>query len=191
MANGTGMQGYAWASAAGSIGGSVLEIMGTLTSAKMAKIQAERKRVYDQFNEQQAEKRAGAAIAISQRQAGEERRQASHEASRALAVAAASGGGVSDPTILRLISNIKGEGAYRASVALYEGEAQARQMRLSGFVSGFDDSDVTQAGYRTAAAATALRTGLGLYARYGMGGPDADTPARGDSALVTDPRIMP
>lgn len=165
-------------------GASFIEIMGILEQGKMAKIQAERRKVFAEFNQQEAEKRAGAAIAISQRQAGEERRQATYEASRALAVASASGGGVTDPTIVKLISNVKGEGAYRASVALYEGEAKARQLRLAGFTSGFDDSDAVQAGFNNAAIATGLKTGLSLYAKYGMNGPGTTKAGSGDAALI-------
>lgn len=175
------MQSAAWLEA----GGAFLEIMGTLEQGKLARIQSERRQVYAQFNKQEAEKRAGAAIAISQRQAGEERRKAEYEASRALAVAAASGAGVSDPTIVRLIANVKGEGAYRANVALYEGEARARQLRLAGFTSNFNDSNIVEAGYKMAASAIALRTGISLYAKYGMSGPGTkSTGGSGDAALV-------
>lgn len=164
------MKAMGWLSGAGAL----FEIMGTLEQGKMARIQNERARVFREFNMQQAEKEAGATIAISQRAAEEERRQGRMAASRALAVAAASGAGVSDPTIVRLISNIKGEGAYRASVALYEGEARARQIRIQGFDSGFDDGASVQAGYKMAAAAKGLRTGLSLYAKYGMNGPGTE-----------------
>jgi hypothetical protein len=50
-------------------------------------------------------------------------------ASRALAVSAASGAGVTDPTTVRVIANARGEGAVRAATALYEGSARARQLR--------------------------------------------------------------
>lgn len=180
VGNQNSMQAAGWLQA----GAAFLEVMGIREQGKIARIQAERKQVYAQFNEQEGEKRAGQAIAISQRQAGEERRQANYEASRALAVAAASGGGVSDPTIVRLIANVKGEGAYRASVALYEGETKARQLRLAGFTSGFDDSDIIQSGYNQAAAGVATRTGLSLYAKYGMNGPGTKPSGSGDAALI-------
>ena len=177
------MKALGWTSAAGT----ALEIFGVLEQGKIARINADRKRVYQQFNQQEAEKKAGQAIAISQREAGEQRRMANIDASRALAVAAASGGGVSDPTIVRLIANVKGEGAYRANVALYEGEARARQLRLAGFTSDFDDRDLVQSGYNLAASATGIKAGLSLYAKYGMGG--AGSKASGDAATVAPPTL--
>lgn len=183
----TSMKTMGWLQGAGAF----IEIMGILEQGKMARIQAERARVFREFNMQQAEKEAGATIAISQRAAAEERRQANMAASRALAVASASGAGVSDPTIVRLLSNIKGEGAYRASVALYEGEARARAIRIQGFDSGFDDSASVQAGYRMAAAARGMRTGLSLYAKYGMNGPNAGDTGRGDAAVIADNEFFP
>ncbi|MGH6629477.1 MAG: hypothetical protein ACREB3_07075, partial [Burkholderiales bacterium] len=103
--------------------GTGFQIWGALESGRAARIAGERARYAAQFEAWQAERQAGNAIAISQREALEQRRQADLVASRNLALAAASGGGASDPTIVRLLSNIAADGAYRAAVALYEGEA--------------------------------------------------------------------
>lgn len=165
-------------------GAAVVEIMGIIEQGRMAKIQAQRQRVYAEFNEQEANKQAGQAIAISQRAAQEQRRQGNYEASRALAVAAASGGGVTDPTIVKLIADTKGEGAYRANVALYEGEAQARKLRLAGYTSGFNNDASITAGTTGAALAVGMKTGASMFARYGMNGPGGGTGGRGDAALI-------
>ena len=58
----------------------------------------------------QLEEKAGQERAISQRKAVNVRRQAKLAESRALALAAASGGGASDPTVMNIISGIAGEG---------------------------------------------------------------------------------
>jgi hypothetical protein len=71
----------------------------------------------------QLDVRAGQSRAIGQRGAQEERRKAALVASRLQAVA---GGGASDPTVVKLASDIAGEGEYRAMTALYEGEEAAR-----------------------------------------------------------------
>lgn len=148
---------------------------------KIAKTRLERQQVYQAFNEWAADRQAGLVVAASQRQAGEERRQADLAASRALAVAAASGGGVSDPTVVNILANTRGEGAYRAQVALYEGEERSRAIRIAGAgAQDFDDGDSIMAGATAAAAGRLARTGLSLYARYGMGGPGA-TPSAGSN----------
>lgn len=166
--------------------GSIIQMMASRAQGRMARIHGEQARVAAQFNARQAERSGATAIAIGHRQAAEERRQANLVASRALAVAAASGAGVSDPTVVNLISSARGEGAYRASVALYEGETRARQLRLDavlGRVSGFDAEIAGAREAEGAAFATAgagLRGAASLYTKYGMNGPGG----KGDSALI-------
>lgn len=70
------------------------------------------------------------SVAMKQREAHEEMRQARVLASRALALAAAGGGNASDITVMNLIADIDSEGIYRAQVAMYEGEAQAQMYNL-------------------------------------------------------------
>jgi len=73
---------------------------------------------------------AGQAIAIGQMDAAEERRSADIIGSRAVAVAAAGGAG---GDINNLIADIKGEGSYRASIAMYEAESQSERLKHEGF----------------------------------------------------------
>ena len=75
---------------------------------------------------------AGQAKAIGQMGAREETRKAEIMASRAVAVAAA--GGASED-INHLIADIKGEGAYRASLAMYEAETEAESLRYQGLMA--------------------------------------------------------
>lgn len=173
MADMQGMGALGWFSAAGSLIGA----WGAIEGGRTARINAERQQVAAQFEAQQGEVNAGTAIAVSQRAAEEQRRQGRYAASRALAVAAASGGGASDPTVVRLISQTKGEAAYRASVALYEGEAKARTMRLqalAGNLSGdwaLENGLRVQQQYDLAATGELIKGAGSLYARYGMNGP--------------------
>ncbi len=64
--------------------------------------------------------------AYAQRRAGVERHQANLAGSRALAVAASSGGGASDPDVENILGNIAGEGEMRAMSQIYEGDEKAR-----------------------------------------------------------------
>ena len=167
------------------VAGSIMQMMAAREAGRMARIQGERARVAAEFAAWQAERQAGVAIAISQRQAAEERRQATLVASRALAVSASSGAGVSDPTMVRIIANARGEGAYRANVALYEGEAKARALRLdavAGRVSGWEaqaEGAARDMGAALAGAGATAKSASSLYAKYGVGGP-----GKGDDALI-------
>lgn len=82
------------------------------------------------FVAKQLRQNAGQAQAMAQRAAYNEDRNAKYVASAALASAAASGGGASDPTVVNLIARNAGEMAYRKQLALYEGEDKARMLNL-------------------------------------------------------------
>lgn len=114
----------------------------------------------------QMEVNAGQERAVSQRQAIEERRQGRLASSRALAVAAASGAGTDDPTIVNAIADLDGESEYRALTALYEGnqrgddlERQAKSRRREA------KSVKTQSYFK--AAGSILGAGSTLFDRYG------------------------
>lgn len=161
--------------------GTAFDVIGQLQSGKAAKLEGQNRKVEAQFAKQQADQDAVTVLAASQRDVVEQNRQADIVASRALAVAAASGGGASDPTVMKTISQIKGEGAYRASLALYEGEARARKLRIQGAAYAVEGDNANVAGlnkqqaYRFGALGSTFRGATSLYARYGM---------RGDNALV-------
>lgn len=72
------------------------------------------------------EQRAGQERASAQRQAIEQRRQGRLVSSRARAVAAASGGAVTDPTVTGILADIDTEAEYRALTGLFQGEEMAR-----------------------------------------------------------------
>lgn len=80
--------------------------------------------------------RADNVGAVAQRVAIESKRKAANVAGRAKAVMAASGGGV-DTTVL---ADIMGEGEYAADVALYEGDARARDIRTEADYLQYDSA---------------------------------------------------
>lgn len=162
--------------------GTAFDVIGLLDSGRGARLEGERRKVEAQFAKEQADQDAVTVFASSQRDAIEQNRQADIVASRALAVAAASGGGASDPSVMKVISEIKGEGALRASMALYEGEAHARKLRISGLMSQLEGDNAVVAGankeqsYRFHALGSTLKGAASLYSRYGI--------RSGDSALI-------
>jgi hypothetical protein len=126
--------------------GSVLEIEGHRQAGESAKLTGQRRNVAAQFQAVQLEQQAGQSVAASQRVALEEKRKANLFASRALALAGASGGGASDPTVVRIIASIVGEGSYRAAVAHYRGEDEARKLRTGAKVARYQGALAEMAG---------------------------------------------
>lgn len=136
---------------------------------------------------------AGQAQAASQLAAQDVEQRTKQLASRALAVAAASGGGASDPNVVNAISSIAGEGAYRKAVALYQGEERARELegaadaaQYRGRATQFGEG-LTAVGGAIGATASGLRGGArtntlkayerdsSLRTKYGGAGPLAAT----------------
>jgi hypothetical protein len=112
-----------------------------------------------------AKENAKQLVAASQREALAQRKNAELLASRALAVAAAGGGGADDNTVLKIISDIDAEGAYRAAVAMYEGEERASKMRFEGSMAEWEGEQAYDVG-KIAAIGGLFETGAKI-AKYG------------------------
>lgn len=152
----------AWVSPAMTVGGTVL----TAGSQIGAGISARRA---GDFQGAQADIAAGQTEAASQRTAADVDRKSKLLQSRALAVAAAGGGGASDPTVMDVISKIAGEGAYRSQLALYEGKDAARTLRMRGDIARFEGKQAQRAGLLKGFG-TVLKGGKTLLDKYGGGG---------------------
>lgn len=113
----------------------------------------------------QLESDAKQSVAVAQKQGFEQQRQARLLASRALAVAAAGGGSASDPTVANLIGDIKGEGAYRQAVAVYQGEAQS-QKQLAEAANVRLGVQQAEKAYKTKQLATLFSGGSQAMAAY-------------------------
>lgn len=132
------------------------------------------------FEAAQMRQNGNAAVAASQRSAYEIDRQTQFVTSRALAVAAGSGGGASDPTVVHLIARDAGEGAYQRSLALYAGTDRARLDNMSADAKTFEGKSTFGNSLQVGAAAYAggaanlLKSqarGASLLQRFGGGGP--------------------
>lgn len=143
---------------------------------------AARRKAALEFQAQQLETEAGQSKAVGQTQAQDVARQTALVNSTALARAAASGAGASDPTVLAVMARTSSEGAYRQALALYEGEAQARidnmravAARYEG-ATGVSDANVARGQSNIGAASTLLSGGartLSMYDKY-FSGPKTD-----------------
>ncbi len=133
-----------------------------------------------EFQAQQLRINADNALASSQRVAEDSDRQAQIIKSRALAVAAASGGGASDPGVVSIMARNAEEMAYRRQAALYEGLDRARSLNLAADTRVYEgkaaavNSAINAAG-KIYGASTTLMKGqareASLKQRFGMGAP--------------------
>jgi len=187
------------AGAAIAVAGLALQAYGTVDAKRQADKIAAQKRAAAEFEAGQLEVQAGQEKAASQRTAMVEGRQTALVQSRAIALAAASGGTATDPTVLRIIGGIASEGAYRQNVALYQGEEKARQLRIAAAADRMS-GDISAGA--TLASARALEIGgagriageaATMFARYGYDSPASvtnrpmSTPSYGYDASTAGP----
>lgn len=149
-----------------------LQARGQLQQGKAAEVAGAARQQAANYEAAQLRVQSGQVIAASQRQAQEERRKSTLLQSRALALAAASGAGASDHTVVDIISDIAAEGAYRASVALYEGKETARGLRMQADATQYSgevsraEGKAGQDAYQLAALGSLLSGGASLYEKY-------------------------
>lgn len=142
-----------------AIAGSLVSAGGTIMGAKSEAKGLRREAA-------QLEANAGQERASSQRAAMEERRQGRLASSRALALAAASGGGADDPTVVNAIADLDGDAEYRARVALYEGDVAGDDLERQAKARRQEAKTVKRASLFKAAG-TILGAGSTLADRYG------------------------
>jgi hypothetical protein len=105
-------------------------------------------------------------FAASQQEAFAKRREGRLASSRAQALAAASGGGADDPTIVKLMSGIASESEYNAGTAMYGGVS-----RRSGLIDAANNrrrsGQASLLGSRYEAAGSFLRGVSGAASAFG------------------------
>lgn len=126
----------------------------------------------------QLKENAGQAQASGERAMLVQNRQTKLAESRAQAVAAASGGGALDPSVVDVEGNIAGEGAYRALSALYEGNSQATGMQNQAAATEFSGSQAQKASMISAGGGFLSSVGSTLSQKYSplMGSPQSQNP---------------
>lgn len=140
-AGGAGVAGAGGAAAGGGFlssmapwlfGGSMgLSAIGSVGEANAAASAGKAQEANQRFIAAQLDRNAGQERAASQRRVAEIARQGRFAQSRALAVGAASGGGVSNPGFVDLISDMEREIETRKSLVLSEGEMTAQDLNLA------------------------------------------------------------
>lgn len=98
------------------------------------------------FEARQMRTQAGQEQAVAQREAENRMRESALLMSRAQAVAAASGGGALDPTVLRIIGGLAAEGELAAATERYNGDERARQLKLAAVGREYEGVQAKYAG---------------------------------------------
>ena len=164
--------------AAATVMGTIGTIVSTNDASAAMKAEGENARDIGRWQSAQLKQQAGQERASAQRQAIEERRKGDIAVSRARAVAAASGGGASDPTVMNIYSDLASEGEYNAQAVLAEGEEAARGLESQAGAAEYEGA-AAYAGskYRSSAAKRAgyissvghmLQGGADIYAKHGL-----------------------
>lgn len=178
----------AYITAAVAAAGAVSSIAQGQQQKKIADAQARQTEINSQATAKQLEQRAGQERAAAQQKMIESGRTKNLALSRAQALAAASGGGSLDPSVINILGDLETEGRYNQDAALYEGENnatgdeyQAKLTRAGGAsdaaISRMQGSAAQKAGYM-GAATTLMKGGVGLMDKYGSPF-DAGTKASG------------
>ena len=155
--------------------GTVFSVVGTLKQGSAAQQVGE-------YNSILLKQKANEEFAIGQRKAQEQSRQFRVLESDALAAAAASGAGASDPTVVNIIANLAGEGAYRAGMEMYSGESQARRYRYAAKQALYEGDAARQQSYWQAGKTIFEAGGSMLSQKYG----DASGSVSGSNAIDTE-----
>lgn len=148
------------------IGSTILSAGGQLAKGYGYQAIGARKKMASEFEAQQLEQQGSIARNVGQQNAYDQQLKTSIVNSLALARAAASGAGASDPTVLHIMAQTAGEGAYRQAQALYEGEAQSRVATMRAAAARYEgnmaesDAASAQSGANFSALATVLDGGM-------------------------------
>lgn len=151
---------------------------GTIMQANAEKKAGNAANKQAKFQATQMEQQAGQERAGAQRQSIEARRKANLAISRATALAAASGAGATDPTVMDVIGGLVSEGELAAGTARYQGEEKARGMETQASATRYEGKLAKQAS-RMKARATIIQgigqmagssSGQSLMGKFGGGG---------------------
>jgi hypothetical protein len=165
-------------------------LVGGAVEADAARAEGKAAQQIANFQARQMEQQAGQERAVSQREAIEQRRRARLAQSRALAIAAASGGGTGG-TVQDILATLGAEGEMNAQAALYEGEEAARgletqaaatrsQGRYANVSSRTAARNMRVSSYLSAAG-TLMSDGSSFYSKYW---PDDENTGGGSVTMV-------
>lgn len=126
--------------------GTAASAVGTVVGASAAEEQGKNADRAAQMQALALQREAREKEAAAQRRAITEQTKADLVLSRQQAVAAASGGGATDPTVLDIMGNTAQQGRYNADSALYEGAAAGQSLDEQAALTRYRGQQARRAG---------------------------------------------
>lgn len=151
----------------------ILAIAGAGMSALSSISAGRQQNAAAKYEARQMEYNAKQQEAAGQQEAIKARREANLLASRALAVAGASGAGTVDPNVLNIVSGIQGEGEYNAQMARYNTRSQAESMRAQAGARRLEGKNAAKAGWIDAGSTILSGAAVAGDMHFGMTRPNA------------------
>lgn len=155
--------------------GSVVSAMGTIAQANAAVSAA--KAEQKQLSHMAAEKQA-----VATRDAQSRAREARLLLSRQQAVAASSGGGATDPTVMELAGGIAREANVGQREAVRQGQEEGRMLNYKGYI-GVKNAEAQKSAAMFGAFASVFSGVTGAFAKYGSGMPTAYSAAPSQASV--------
>ncbi len=141
--------------------GTILAAKGNVDTGKSADLLAK-------YQARQLEQNAGQEIAVGTQAAEEEKRKSDLIASRAIAVAAASGAGALDPTVIKIMQGISAEGDLASATQMYNANERARGLRDQAKAVRFEGKTTAKA-YKQRALNTIMAGSNQIANTWGSG----------------------
>lgn len=156
--------------------GPILSLAGTAVSAMGTIAAGNAQAAGLRYQAEVARRKSVQEEAAGQRSALEASRKAEVAGSRAQAVAAASGGGASDMTVVDNAKDLAGRGAYQAGLAQWQGDIRGWDYKTDAAAKEASAS-AAQSGAKMSAFGTILGGAGSLFKAFGGGGvmPSADS----------------
>ena len=125
----------------------IASIASTAGAAGAAVKQGNTQKAMADYQAEQMKRKAAEEHAAGQRSAIERRDQAGMVQSRQIALAAASGAGTANPTVLDLVEEAAGRGEYFAQGELYQAKSAAAGLRDNAKATAYGGKAAQDAGY--------------------------------------------
>jgi len=154
------MSGLETLAAIGGLVGTGISAVGQIAAGQQQKAQAE-------FQSKQLEQQAKDKMALATRDAEQEAKKKDALLSRQTAVAASSGAGVQNQSVLQLLEDTEAQGAYNVNAAIYGGQQEAAGLRAQAASTRAEGRAAATGSYLGAAGTLVSGFGSAYKKKYG------------------------
>lgn len=154
------MSGLETLAAVGGLIGSGVSAVGQIAAGQQQKAMAD-------YQAQQLDQQAKDRMAVATRDAEQEAKKKDALLSRQTALAASSGGGVQNQSVLKLLEDTEAQGTFNANSAIYGGQSDASGLRSQAAVSRAEGKAAQTGSYLGAAGTLISGFGSAYRTKYG------------------------